>query len=397
MSRTRLLIILSMFILLVCSIEVVAAPDNDPARVAEMYLSTQLEAVRQKQPNLIRDFFDLDDPVGKSYMDFETGRLAYFIACWEEWGSDVTWYSTRFKTEVVSHHQSLAHVRIQYAGEIKMADTGERLHRWNDALRDIILIKDDAGKWRIRRDDYFDYVIEDMGGRDVNFSDLISEATSSIRVHQAGAAVQKVVERENTAQNNPASGQWISINRDRFKWYGQTYTDDTESFATNSYNKKFKDYASGGGDCQNFLSQAYYYAFGGADDATAIGVKSFPMTADWWATSTGTSTTWNWTSVNNFYTWITTNRLQFKTGVQGRDGNIELALVGDYIFKPTTSTTAHVWLIVDAAAGQKTLADIYLSGHTANHNTRRGTILWPSGNLPTGYKVVWVENYYIAP
>ena len=164
------------------------------------------------------------------------------------------------------------------------------------------------------------------------------------------------------------------VNTAKLQSYAITYS--SNSSGTSSYNPLFANYASSGGDCQNFASQCIWYGLGGTNDYSHIHGKSKPMVTggnhQWYQSdiSGDCSQQWSWTSCTAFGTYI-----QNSSGKEGPNGTIydgiKDARVGDLIqfSKNNNSSYDHVYVVVVAAngtQGSRTPSQLIVCAHTTN-------------------------------
>lgn len=83
----------------------------------------------------------------------------------------------------------------------------------------------------------------------------------------------------------------VTYNRNDAVYYANLYTDNSGGHAGTSYNNGSFKYFSYQNYCQNYVSQAVWYGFAGRSSAN----RDIPMESSWFANTTTTSTTCNWT------------------------------------------------------------------------------------------------------
>lgn len=180
---------------------------------------------------------------------------------------------------------------------------------------------------------------------------------------------------------------YTAPNRSNIVWYGKTFTDDTGTSSSTYYNSNFANFNSSGGDCQNFVSQAIWYGFGGQNNSTAINNHYSPMidlnqsgTHDWWADKTTTDSDWMWTGVDYFKAYIIDNYNYDKYGVQGHVGSLDYLQPGDYLYQ-----SGHVVLVTQAndtnGDGKVDFNGIYYSAHNNNRKDHRLADFYSPGDF----------------
>ena len=168
----RLVCVLILITVMPCFCSVGA--ETDPEATAKAYVTAQFEAMLKKDVSILEPFFVEDDAQSAATLAFEKGRIALFMYNWERFGSDLVWYSAAFESSVLYHEGSVSRVALQFTGDIKMKDTGERLHKWNNQPREIGLIYVE-GKWLVQEDHYYDHFFASYGP-DIDFAALMEEA-----------------------------------------------------------------------------------------------------------------------------------------------------------------------------------------------------------------------------
>lgn len=125
------------------------------------------------------------------------------------------------------------------------------------------------------------------------------------------------------------------------------------------------------------------------------------MTSDWWANTSGETSTWNWTGTSFFYNWITENEDNDDYGIHGKAYIVPNYLaVGDYIYMP-----GHVMLVTkivdNNGNGVTDYNEIYISAHTNDREDYHLKTLYENvGNPPSSMRFMrvfgfkWNEEMY---
>lgn len=377
--------------------------------VVDAYFLEQLES---RKTNTIPEWDYLFEfsTQGQALYKYETGKLHYRLIGEKYINTAITWYEYNPKYENVLINANDAQVKISGTAKVKFANSGKLIENIGQDLHEISLIK--VGEsWKIRSDKYDDEM-KLAYPDNTNWDKLISEFYSTMASieQQDNELYTRIQNKSETDwrlksryKSNEVSGDsslaplgYVTLDHAKAAWYGNYYTDDSGSSEKyDAYNQLFKWYYHN--DCQNFVSQALWYGFGGSNDATSIGYHFFPMVDwnmdpnphDWWNDKYYTDGNNMWINVDYFKSYIIDNYNNNKHGVQGTVGSIGGIEPGDYLYAP-----GHVILVTDVidydGDGYTDFNEIYISAHTNNRQHHRLSDLYS----PTyGFTYMWIMGY----
>ncbi|HEY3314264.1 MAG TPA: amidase domain-containing protein [Bacillota bacterium] len=184
----------------------------------------------------------------------------------------------------------------------------------------------------------------------------------------------------------------VYYDRNKASWYGKTWTDDSGTFSSANYNTaNFLAYATT--DCQNFVSQAVWWGFGGTSaDRSLPMVNNIPGATAWWADRS--NATGSWATAPTFYSMILDNQLYNKIGVHGSAGQLAQTMVGD-VMKISTPDGEHVYLVTQIdniiPNGYTDYSEIHVSAHSRNRNNHLFSDLYPTP--PPGLEYRWIQSF----
>lgn len=368
------------------------------------YFTKQLEARKTGIKPDWTYLFDVSKE-GQNLLNYETGKIMFRAKSDRINNSIITWYSVNPDFTSVFLDGSSATVIVSNRASVKYSNSGDVIEDTASSEHKITLINSNA-RWKIVSDQYDDLSKREYGP-ETDWSNVIADLSSkATKARKNDLELEKALKEKSRndwrlrnrfgVTSEYSITGYTALNRSNTAWYGTTYTDNSGTSSTTYYNKLFKDYNyPGGGDCQNFVSQAIWYGFGGQNNSTAINGHYSPMidknaaeTYDWWADAYNTDDNWMWVNVDNFKNNIINNYDTDKLGVQGHLGSLSYSEVGDYLYK-----SGHVMLITAItdydSDGLTDFNEIYVSAHNVNYkNERLSDFSWDGE-----YQYMWIAYY----
>jgi len=365
---------------------VVDAQIKDPVEFVVSYMTAQMEALLHEKPELIDPFFNAESKISNYTLTFETLRLKYVIEHFAQGCGGISWYSPDIKAWIVNEGRETVVVRALYSGFVHFIDSDSPELFNDNEPHDIFLRKHKAGNWYVETAEYVDLFVRTYGRVPIeDFPQIFAEQKEQWERHR-NIIFEAVPERPTVqaGKYETASGSYTLTMLDRQKVvdYCEKYT-ESGGFSNDKYNKNFlyATYNGANADCQNFVSQALWYGFGGIDtNPVSTGqpmVKDVIGASNWFATSTGASTPW--VSTSTFNRTIEDNYYSVKHGVSGYrtpNNSTGALLVGDLVTETTDfATRGHAMIITrivdNAPLGVQTWTDLYISAHNENQLHRR--------------------------
>ena len=364
-------------------------------QVINSYFNLQLEYVKDKEPgkaerlaNVINTHIDS----GKKIYEYEKGKAKFLIASHKNDNTIIENYSYRVEYISTDINENVATVHMKFYPSIK--------YNFLDYVSDdsisheISLIKEN-GNWRIYND-FYTTEFKNTYGFDTNFDELEKNAKSEYEKYLENVKTEENSKSSEFIINSVPGDYYVTYDttaRNNAVNYAKSYTENSGDNTTDKYNfTQFNDYAPS--DCQNYVSQSIWYGLGGRNSSN----EDLPMTGSWWANKTGTATTWNWTSCDNFYSYITSNEATDYYGVHGSNSSISIMKIGDYVFSDVSSDDDHVMFItkiIDSNSNGLTEWDeIYISAHTSNRLDKNLKALYGGVSTPpSNFKFVMLRHF----
>lgn len=142
---------------------------QDPESFARSYLIAHMEALIQQRPELIDVYFDLTSPGSRETHMFETLRSRYVAEHLIQAVQGLVWYSDEIAIAVVEQSDDTATIRAVYSGLVQTNHMDEPT-LFNDDVHEILLRRNDSGRWFVETDEYVDIFIRTFGR--VNIEDF---------------------------------------------------------------------------------------------------------------------------------------------------------------------------------------------------------------------------------
>lgn len=316
------------------------------------YFETRGNLLEKKDYNSLNElekyFYDSKNNI---YYEYEKNRLEYFITAHNVDGTNNGFSSVEL--EIIK--SSKVHDTIEIEVNVK-----ENFKFFSIANVHKILLKYNNSSYKILEDEYADE-FKNLHGFKTDFNKEIDK----VKKFEQDREQKTYVNPQDVINNTPTErgifyDYFSSSEKTAAVSYATTYTDNTGTTSTANYNNnQFKSYGSN--DCQNFVSQAIWYGMGGRSSAN----KDLPMYDDWWANTSGETSTWNWTGTSYFKNEVINNYNNSDFGLQGYEVSRSSLQKGDYIY-----VTGHVMLVTDIidsnSDGTIDYNEIYFSAHTNN-------------------------------
>jgi hypothetical protein len=319
--------------------------------------------------------------------DYEAGRASYLIDSQSLVNTSIKSYYNNVEVKSINITNKTAKVDLVLHQNIDYSFLTETFV--NDIPHQINLSNVNEN-WVITDDQYTD-TLKELYGIGTDFVSLGSDLKVIEKTRIENAKQLNATQTSSSVQIVPYSipgDTWDIYNstkRANAVSYARAHTDSTNTTATTYYNtSQFKTY--GDTDCQNFVSQAIWYGFGGRSSAN----KDYPMdSTSWWANTTGETTTWNWTGTSYFHNWITSNSANNSYGIQGTSYTSPgFVRAGDYIYVP-----GHVMFVTTAAtSGTTAYSSIYISAHTNNQLDKNLQALYGGGAAPSNMEFMVING-----
>ncbi|SHJ89005.1 amidase domain-containing protein [Paramaledivibacter caminithermalis] len=357
----------------------VANEENKIKKVVENYFNTKYE-LQQKQnisnaKNLNAFFLK---PNKNIYLNYETGRLKYFIESDIVSKTGIEYFDNKFDYIKMNIEGSNSSIELNLSTTIKYNYLDEP---FNDVITHNMTLKKIKDKWYITEDKYIDEfkMLYDL---QTDFDKIVPDIKEIYKKNTSKNKLNNRIEKdiiEVMSIPGDSYDSYSSSDREDAVEYARKYSENTGGYDSSSYNNSQFKYFSYKNDCQNFVSQCIWYGFGGRSSAN----KDYPMCSEWWADTNSTSTTWNWTGTSYFYDWITENYDDYINnhntgyGVQGYPTTPSKIKKGDYVYVP-----GHVLFISKADDldndGVVEYNEIEICAHTSNRKDKNLAALYGS-------------------
>lgn len=388
-----LLLVITLSLGLTPNVSNAATGEDGIKNVIEKYLNTKYQLLQggktNELQNLSRFFYG---QLENDYSNYEIGRLRYLIE------SNII-----SSTALENYNISLIYNNIELDGvdatvQVKVSANLKYNYMENiftDELVHKITLKSSEGNWLIVSDDYLD---ELKMSYDIN-TDFSSEIVKMKHNYKSYLIENKKNKglapgmQDNAKENSDmqiysepgdSTHSYTSSYRASAVAYAKVFTDDSGSMDGSSYNNDMFKYFKENNDCQNYVSQCIWFGFGGRSSAN----KDFPMHSEWWADTTSTSTTWNWTGTSYFLNWVTSNYTNGNYGLQAYATTPSNISAGDYIYIP-----GHVLFVTKASDadgdGYVEYNELEICAHTSNRKDKNLAALYGS-TPPSGMKFMRV-------
>ncbi len=323
------------------------------------------------------------------YCNYEIGRLTYLIKSCDISDTQIKNYSINI--EVLSSYEDVENIVCEVA-----VNTTLQYDYMKEPFVDKIIHKITLNNrdYRIISDEYTDE-FSDLFDKNTNFDMLIGNLESNYLKDLTEDKKAQLVQEDTAPILRSVPGDYFDSYSTSYRSnavsYALQYTDNNGGYESTNYNNaKFK-YFSYKNDCQNFVSQCIWYGFGGRSSSN----RDYPMTNDWWADTSSTATTWNWTGTSYFYNWITGNNSNTSNdyGISGYSAAASVIKPGDYVYYD--GTRGHVLFITSASDedGDGTIeyAEIKISAHTSNRKNVYLSSLY-GATKPSTIKLMHIVN-----
>jgi hypothetical protein len=235
----------------------------------------------------------------------------------------------------------------------------------------------------------FDALVKDLKTRKDNYDKQVKSDHQALLASGGMTAMAMPV----ATRPGDATHLYTSTERNNAITYAKKWTSEGSGNSTTPYNNaQFKNYSPD--DCQNYVSQAIWYGFAKTKLASPqSSTKDFPMSGTWWADTSNTATTWNWTGTSYFHDWITSNQSTSNYGIQGSSSTTPTGIqVGDYIYVP--GHVMFVSKVTDSNAnGIVEWSEIYVSAHTNNHLDYNLKTLYGTSTPPANMEFMSIYGY----
>lgn len=356
--------------------------ESDILKTINGYFKIQLESLKNKDSVSTRQldkFIDTSLKSGRILYDYKVGKIGYLLESYNLDNTIIEDYNFYVECDNIYIKEDRANVKLLLREKIKY----NFMHEYftDTVEHEISLIKRN-NKWLIIEDDY-STEFKDIYDLNYDFDSAKEmlkkeyDMFNKIIIQELGGPS---VGYDEKLQSNKLWVSYSNARRQNAVNYGLKYTDNTgrnckHSSFDRTYNKRqFKVY--GCNDCQNYVSQALWYGFGGRNS----GKKDYPMNSNWWANTTGEARTWNWTGTSQFRSYIINNRKNNRYGIHGASYKSPTNMsIGDYIYVP-----GHVYLITKiGGTGTKTnWKNVYVSAHTNNRKNANLKALYKGKATP---------------
>lgn len=341
--KKYLSLILSLIFIICLTSNTISFADNSKNQIENTlnkYFDKKISLLKNANTENITDldsyFSDKDQNI---YLKYEAGRAKYLINADITSKTNIENFNNTVTYQSIEQKSSEAKVEVVVKTSIKYGYSSTPCD--TSVMHEIYLVNSN-GKWLISKDIYSDDFIA-LYDLNTNFDDKISQIQGNY---------QKSILKENLMTTPTpqviAGDAFLSYYPSNAVTYARSYTSEGTGYDGTSYNNSQFKYFKNGDDCQNFVSQCIWYGFGGRTSATTSNPPSYsiPMQYDWWASTTNTSTTWNWTGQDYFYNWATSNyanKVNAGYGVQVMATTVNNISAGDYI-----KLTGHVLFVSQA-------------------------------------------------
>lgn len=384
----------------------------DPEQFAREYLLAQMEALVKQDSTLIDEYFNLDDPVSRELHQFESFRVQYVAEYLSHAVKGISWYSSEMELKVLRGNLRWVEIEAAYSGIVQTNDMEEPTV-FNDERHILTLRRDHKGEWYVLADEHEDIFIRAYGRvSEDQFASIIrgqqeywnerkaeqSKNVASGSLSDMILAREKMMEHALEEASNSRSYQLVMLSRTDASTYAKTYA--------SSYNTQV--FPSFSADCQNFVSQALWFGFGGTNSHPVSSgypmVKDIQGSTNWWASKNPLGNSTSWTYVPSFCTMIEDNFYSTsKYGVCGlRTPNGGLStgalLPGDIVVDVKSheggqwGTRGHIMIITSIRDHGGGINDIYISAHTNNAKDKRLILEYgPSAQ----YRLRFAYIYYL--
>lgn len=358
---------------------------DEGIRLIEEYFAVKDKIFKISDAKNFNQLNEMFTSEANEYLNYESGRLKYWISADKITGVKVKQYDTTI--EVTS--ETIKENEIEYEVAVVTEIEYDFLKKVEyNRIYHTIVLKLENGMMKIDADKYSDE-FKDLYGLGTDFESLIKEIKSYNDISHKSSDITTIKESEDIFSIKSDLGDYYdtysSTDRSSAVSYALSHTDDTGSYATTYYNKlQFKTY--GTADCQNFVSQSIWSGFGGNSSAD----KNLPMVPQWWANLTGEDSYNNWVGTSYFKTWITNNYQYNDYGIKGYETSVSNMLEGDYVYVP-----GHTMFITSADDedddGTVEYNEIYISSHT--HNRKDHSLISLFGTQPSNMKFLHITGF----
>ncbi|MEA3424504.1 MAG: amidase domain-containing protein [Bacillota bacterium] len=334
---------------------------DEAVLLIEKYYSLKDEIFLASDIQKVDELSNCFDDRGKEYLNYEIGRIKFFLTANDHMG----WHVLQRESTIKVLDQTVKGNNVEYevAVTVKIEYDFSRKVEYNHSYHNFVLTLVN-GKMKILEDNYCDE-FKNLHGMQTDFDSLIDKEifnNESVKLNSVESDMNEMSKGSFSIKSEPGDyyDTYSSGDREDAVSYAFDYTDDTGGSSTTYYNtSQFKTY--GTDDCQNFVSQCIWSGFGGTSSAN----KDLPMVLQWWANLTGEDNYDHWVNTGESLDWVTDNDDYNDYGIQGYSTSVNNILEGDYVYVP-----GHVMFInqADDLDGNGTVDydEIYICSHTNN-------------------------------